>query len=294
MRLSSTATLLALGLAVAVPASAATVTISDAFVLAGVNEIGTLGSNGNTSPGILYDPTGTSTYGINDFLTPGTPFEGFYISSGSTNIAWSNNTGDTTFADVNPTSLTAGSATWTGTSGGLQVTHLYSVSTVAGLSVIDITTTLTNIGTADLLDLRFLRTLDPDPDVNAFGTFFTDNTRVSENQSCGTGVNSDQTICLFTDSAITHNSGVTDEWSVFPNVYLAGPFDGDGDFSIGLAFLLGNLGAGQSITFGYDYRFGATRDVVIGDAVPEPSTVVLLGFGLAAGAVAMRRRRRNG
>ena len=93
---------------------------------------------------------------------------------------------------------------------------------------------------------------------------------------------------------MTHNSGVTDEWSTIPAVYLAGPFDGDGDFAIGLAFLLGTLGAGQSITLNYDYRFGATRDVVIdGAAVPEPSTVVLLGFGLAAGAVAMRRRRRN-
>ena len=64
-------------------AQAAPVMIEDGFVQAGVSDFGTLGSDYGTSPGILYDKTGMGNYGINDFLTPGDPFEGFYIKSTS-------------------------------------------------------------------------------------------------------------------------------------------------------------------------------------------------------------------
>ena len=59
-------------------AMAQNVIIENEFVRAGVNETsGTLGSGGNTRPGLQYDNTGTSTWPCDscqgDYLTPGAP-----------------------------------------------------------------------------------------------------------------------------------------------------------------------------------------------------------------------------
>ena len=51
------------------------------YVTAGVNgTTGTFGSGGNTSPGLLFDSTGTGTFNTSyDYLTPGSPFDGFSV-----------------------------------------------------------------------------------------------------------------------------------------------------------------------------------------------------------------------
>jgi hypothetical protein len=48
--------------AMTVPAMATPVVMDNGYVKAGVSDYGTLGSNGNTPPGIQYDSTGTGTY----------------------------------------------------------------------------------------------------------------------------------------------------------------------------------------------------------------------------------------
>lgn len=279
----------------ALPMSAhATALLQNAYVKAGVSDYGTLGSNENTSPGILFDSTGTSSYGINDFLTPGTPFEGFYITSTSpARSYYSNNSGGGVFSFV----LTQNSATSV-TAEGVSSDNLfgikneYSLTTVGGRSVIAITTTLTNKSDLGLTGLKFLRTTDPDPDVNAYNSYSTDNVVVSADEACGTGVSSGQTICIFTDSAFTHKAGVSSGWSQDPNDYLVGTNSGNGDFAIGVGFDLGGLGAGQSLTLTYGYALGATRDDATsgGGTVPEPMSALLLGTGLMGLAFSRRRR----
>lgn len=282
-------------------AYAAPVTIQDGFVQAGVNDLGTLGSGGNNPPGILYDPTGTGSYGINDFLTPGTPFEGYSVTGGGGLNYCANNAGfncANNMATASPTSGSATTAEWTGMSldGNLTVSNAYTLTTVGGRSAIAITTTLTNNSGSVMTGVQFLRTLDPDPDVNAFGSFFTENTVFGNDQACGTGPQTGETICIYSFSPYTHKAGVDDGWSTDPAVYLGGSNDGDGDYAIGVAFMLGDLGVGQSFTFEYGYALGGT----LGDAVagvPEPSALVMFGLGVLglmglAGLDANRRRRR--
>lgn len=282
-------------LSFALPISAhAVATLQNGYVLAGISNYGTLGSNGNASPGILYDKTGTSAYGVNDFLTPGTPFEGFYItgrslSYGSNNASgWASGFGAFTLTQNSATSVLA---TGVSSDGLLGISHLYSLTTLGGRSVISITTTLSNRGTSAFENLEFLRTLDPDPDVNAFGTYYTENEVVSGNEACGTGTSSGQTICAYTTSTLAHLAGVSSSWSTDPSVYLAGTDSGNGDYAIGVAFDLGSLGAGQSLTFDYGYALGASLDDATGGDVPEPASALLLAAGLLGLARIQRSKR---
>ncbi len=280
--------------ALSLPALATPVVIQNGSVKAGVSDYGTLGSNGGTSPGILYDKTGTSNYGINDFLTPGAPFEGFYVTTATgAGNGGANNSGTSDFGFSSPTSVSATSATWTGSNGIFSIANTYSLTTLSGQSVISIVSVLTNLSNSELTGVEFLRTLDPDPDVNAFGSFYTENAVLSNNQSCGTGVSSGQTICIFSYDNITHKAGVSAGWTTSPAEYLAGLNDGNGDYAIGLAFALGNIAAGQSMIMNYGYSLGATKEIASGGTVPEPASLALFGASFAAMAIARRRQRKN-
>lgn len=294
-----TAALFAGGLVLAVPASASPVTIQDGYVQAGVNDYGTLGSGSTTPPGILYDETGSSNYGVNDFLTPGDPFEGFYVTGGGAGFACNNDLGCAGGMMSSPTSTSATGASWTGTSsdGNLTLTNAYTLTTVSGQSVIAITTTLTNNTGGTLSGLQFLRTLDPDPDVNAFGSYDTTNSVLSNDQACGTGPDTGETICIYSFSTLPHKAGVSADWTTDPSAYLGGLNDGNGDYAIGLAFNLGDLGAGQSFTLDYGYALGASLGTASGGtSVPEPSGLAMFGLGVLgllglAGLGARRKQR---
>lgn len=289
---------------VSVAANATPTVIQNGNVKAGVSDAGTLGSNDSNPPGLLYDPTGTGTYGNNDFLTPGTPFEGFYITmdGGDVNFCSNNDESCSDFAATSPTSLTGTSATWTATTtnGALTVTNLYTLTTVNGKSVITITTTLLNNSGVTMNGIEFLRTLDPDPDYNTFGDYNTNNTVVSNDSACAAGQSTNETVCISYSGPLTHKAGVSDssDWDTDPADWLAGQNGGNGDFSIGMGFDLGDLANGDSITFTYGYGVGTTLASAGGGAsVPEPSGLGMFGLGALGllglfGFDAARRKRR--
>jgi len=269
-------------------ATHASVVMTGDFVKTAVSDDGTLGYGGATTPGILHDSTGTGTFGVDDYLTPGTSWEGFSIKSDQTGLISNNNDRSDSISgsisDISGSSAHDQAVNFLGT-----FSSLFSISTDTffndGDERISMSTTITALD--DLTNLLFSRWLDPDPDVVSFGSYDTVNGRgatglAAENWVHSEGSSTGLTIGLYTDSSITHNTGISAAWEIDPSFYLAGTNDGNGDYTIGLAFNIGSLSTGDSVTFDYSYVMGDSLETVDipTPSVPEPTSLALLGLGL--------------
>lgn len=256
------------------------------FVKTSISDDGTLGYGENTAPGLLHDATGTGAFQY-DYLTPGTPWEIFSINSTQSGLLTNNNasTDDIigTLSDISGTSVYDNAVNWLA-----NYSSFFTISTDTffnnGDERISFNTTITAL--TDLSDLSFLRAIDPDPDVEGFSSFNTNNGRgfgslAAEDWVHSVGTATGLTLGLYSDSSVAHNTGITDPWSEDPADYLAGTDDGNGDNAIGLAFSIGDLLKGQSISFDYHYVMGDQLSTVdIPTDVPEPSTLAIFALGI--------------
>jgi hypothetical protein len=260
------------------PTPVSTIDATGSYVRFGMNSLGTLGSGGSTSPGLLFDSTGTSTFNTSyDYLTPGSPFDGFTVKAlnadGSTNFEYKNNNQNAGFGGTGPTNIAG---------------YLYDFSGVAyrgntydhrGVWIGEVTqfkiendTHMNNSWMWVNIDTRieakvaidtlyFGRYIDPDAVAaagdssrtdNALGYGVIPNTNVvfSEAQT------SKYALGMYTAQAGNVGAGISSGWSTNPVDYFNGVNNGAGDYTIGLGFKVTGLAAGDIVKFSYAYIFG--------------------------------------
>ena len=241
------------------------------YVRAGVNGLtGTLGSGGNTSPGLLYDSTGTGTFNTSyDYLTPGSPFDGWSVSIDGTNYT-NNNNGNTRavtgmlYTDTN-IGLVDGTNTLTWESNGertdFEIQHQYSLGTTA--QHIEIGTTITM--KQDASDVWFGRFIDPDARAADGDSSSTDNVLgygviPDSNVAFSEALSSRYALGLYsTDSNV--DAGIS-RWSTEADGYTENTVDADGsltntgDNTIGLSWNWTSVSSGDILTASYAYIFG--------------------------------------
>ena len=269
------------------------------YVKAGVNGTsGTFGSGGGTRPGLQYDSTGTVTFPGDseqgDYLTPGSPFDGFAISIDGTNSK-NNNSGSNAWTDADGLTDGDGTLTWTGTNSahsGWEIENTYSLGTTS--EYIDITTGIT-VG-SDTTDLYFGRYIDPDAMPEAGDTSATDNVLgygviPDSNVAFSEATTSRYALGLYsTDSNV--DAGISSGWSTSADAYTGSPYTdsdgnsvnyGTGDHTIGLSWHWTSVSVGDILTASYAYIFGPSAfdaaDTAITDGAGGGDTTTTDSWG---------------
>lgn len=271
-------------------ALAGPITLTGDYIKIGTNDVGTIGSGGNVSPGILYDNTGTGTFNTAyDYLTPGSPFEGFSVkatSGGTTYSVHSNNESSLpvglTGTLTSTSSGTYQGVSWSGSytpSGGSKLFDIVNnVGFNTGDKKITITTTLT--ATQALTDLYFARMTDPDAiaapgDSSSTNNFRGNGSVPASNLVYAEALVSKYVIGLYSAAGSGVNTGVSSGWSTDPTVYYSGTDDGNGDYVIGVSSYTASLDAGGTVTYTYYYIFGSDIAAAIAASVASSSPTVL-------------------
>ena len=240
------------------------------YIKIGVSDYGTIGSKGNTSPGMLYDNTGTRTFNTSyDYLTPGTPFEGFTVKytngAGSLVTQTNNNTGAMSITGgilTNYSGVAYGGTTfdnravWTGNGTGYSLIN--DVRFNNNQKFIDITTTLTS--SVGMTNLYFGRFIDPDARAATGDSSATTNTLgyspIGVKQVVfSEALASKYALGLYT-AASNAGAGISSSWTTDPVNYYNGVNNGTGDYTIGLGFLVPSVAVGDIVKFQYAYIFG--------------------------------------
>ena len=252
-------------------ALAGNVILVNEYVKAGVNETsGTLGSGGNTSPGLLYDSTGTGTFNTSyDYLTPGSPFEGFSVKGldSSNTVLFSTSNNNASYASTSPITgtwlgtTTASSAVWESTSNSnFNLRNTYSLP--AGIQHIDISTRIEAKVAID--HLYFARFIDPDARAATGDSSSTDNVRgygiiPKTNVVFSEALSSRYALGLYSVAPTGVNASISPTWSTEAKDYYDNTSGQDvvrGDYTIGIGFYSAGLAVGDIVTYQYAYIFG--------------------------------------
>ena len=252
--------------------------LENEYIRAGVNsDKGTFGSGGNTSPGLLFDSTGTGTFNTAyDYLTPGSPFDGWAVKVDSTNYT-NNNAGAAGVAKSSENlvdgenSLTWNGEMYSGTDMIFLIENAYSLAPAT--PYIDITTTIT-MG-VDATSLSFGRFIDPDARAADGDSSSTDNVLgygviPDSNVAFSEALSSRYALGLYsTDSNV--DAGIT-MWTTDADSYTENAFDSTsntntGDNTIGLSWTWTGITAGDILTANYAYIFGPSAFDAADDAI---------------------------
>ena len=235
------------------------------YVKAGVNGTsGTFGSGGNTSPGLLFDSTGTGTFNTGyDYLTPGSPFDGFSIKIDGVNTT-NNNGSSSSWTDSDGLADGDGTLTWQGTNSDYaswQIENVYSLGATS--QFIDIDTNIT--AGSDATTVYFGRFIDPDARAADGDSSSTDNVLGYSGIPDSNVAFSEALVSRYALGLYSTNSNVDagiSSWSSEADGYTENAVDGDGsltntgDNTIGLTWVWSGVEAGDILTAEYAYIFG--------------------------------------
>lgn len=277
------------------------------WVRAGVNtNTGTLGSGGGTSPGLLFDPSGTATFNpAYDYLTPGSPFDGFSLKVDGVNKT-NNNTGSIGIAKTGGLTLSNGDTTLTWSGASTFGSSTWSVSNAYTLGVgkpyIDITSTI--VAGASASSVHFAKFIDPDSQGMPGDSSATDNVLGYGAIPITNVAFSEATVSRYAlglYSAATNVAAGINRWNTQADSYInATASCGTGilfcrrDDTIGLSFSWTSVNAGDTLTASYAYIFGpsafaAASSAISGGAgggtpgtVPGGGTLVDVGSATSA------------
>ena len=267
------------------------------YIRAGVNkDKGTLGSGGSMSPGLLYDSTGSGTFDTSyDYLTPGTPFDGFSVMIDGTN--YTNNNAGANDITANTTHYGTGSALadstnflkwYGGVDGAFNIENIYILGTTA--EHIEIESRI-NMST-DATDVYFGRFIDPDARAASGDSSSTDNVLgygviPDSNVAFSEALSSRYALGLYsTDTNV--DAGIT-RWTTDADSYTENSVDGDGsntntgDNTIGLSWHWTSVSSGDILTASYAYIFGPSAfdaaDTAIAAGAGGGDTTTTDGWG---------------
>ncbi len=242
-------------------AGAATFILEGNVLRVGVSNTGGL-IDDNFTVGIDYDKTGAKAWTTFDFLKPGSPFEFYSIGVDNLYYAAGYSSGDAFGATTtNTSSGSALAALTTGSFNGLDITQVMTFLKDSG--VIDFTITLTNSSEITMTNLAYARGMDPDQD------------NFSEGSGAGT-TNDIPLSNLVTATAPTTNwtigirdvSGggvpsVDSGWDKNPYNLFVPHNDGNGDYTINMAWQRASLAPGESWVIRFQYIIDDTLGGVV-------------------------------
>ncbi|MCR4287874.1 MAG: hypothetical protein NUW09_07665, partial [Deltaproteobacteria bacterium] len=243
-------------------AGAATFILEGNVLRVGVSNTGGLIDDGFTV-GIDYDKDGTAAWTTYDFLKPGSPFEFYSIGVNDLldTTGYSNRSMDAFGAtSTNTSSGSALAALTTGSFNGLDGTQVMTFLKDSG--VIDFTITLRNSTEGTMTNLAYARGLDPDQDVYAGGGNSTTNDIPLPNLVTASAATTNWTIGI-KDVSGGGVPSVDSGWDQNPYNLFIPHNDGNGDYTINMAWQRASLATGESWVIKFQYIIDDTKAGVV-------------------------------
>jgi hypothetical protein len=218
-----------------------------------------------------------------DFITPGTPFAFYSIGVGSNSAVAGAGAATNPFnaTTIDASAILGGvgspyTASSTGNAFGLEFAQ--NIYFNANEQTIHVDVAFSNNTASAINGVKYAVGIDPDQGIAGGAGFETWNT-------IGTGALASVTATSANGLSIAMQdvggsrpafASISWAWETSPNSLLSGRNDGNGDYTIALAYDLGDIAASEQVTLSYAY----TLAVGPVPGVPEPETYAMLLAGL--------------
>jgi len=240
--------------------------ITGKYLTFGINNKGTIGNGGSYGEGILFDPSGTGNFpASDDYIAPGTPFEGFSITFNNGEEIYANNASSHEIANSTLDYVEGQGIVWSGETDKMRVTHTYSISDNGKEILVD----TTYEALENLTDIYSLRTADPDVRVDGFNDSSTTNNYIVDDGNdkyvYSEALASGYVLGLKSENQNQdHKVRISNSWTSAAEQFYTSSDSGNfaspnnsADATIGIVTKVGDLAANQTYVTNYKYFFGS-------------------------------------